>query len=48
MMCKDCPNMACKVYYWQSETIKGYCMMHKKRVTGDTQCKENVQLELFT
>ena len=38
MKCKDCPYMACRVFYWKTETSTGFCMKTKKKVTADTPC----------
>lgn len=47
MVCLQCPNMACKVYYPKAERWTGYCTRHHRNVTDSGRCGDAVQLTLF-
>lgn len=52
MKCKECDNMACKVFHSKNELWTGYCNnknspKYGSVVTGDNSCTVTQELGLF-
>lgn len=47
MVCLDCADMWCKVFYAKTETWEGYCPHLRKKVNGSDNCQYHRQLNLF-
>lgn len=49
MKCLDCPYMACKVFYANTEMWQGFCMSldspnSHKMVTGNSSCEDQINI----